>query len=289
MSEIEFKPTGFDPDRDHRTRGGVVTRLAGRSAISSLVARSEHQTKSGIHNDADAFRESLTGTAPWEMDGLPVLRIETAEQFRAMASPVRDQIINVVANLTTWRKDGTAVGVSIREIGEQLGRKPASLYRHVEALVEAGLINQTGSQSSGGRDATTYAAPGAHMVLVTPAEEGPVMDAMCEYIVSVGSNAGRETAAAAVDRATSTNEIGPHDTGGAVIRGWLDEEQRAHLRRLQREMNAIFTESKRRPGTRLMAATFLFRPTRLPDGSIADEPPAFGDTSSHEAIAPESD
>jgi DNA-binding MarR family transcriptional regulator len=235
------------------------------------MASSAREQRSGVRGDADAFRKELTGTAPWEMDGLPVLRIETADQFAAMASPVRDQIMNVVANLTTWNKDGTAEGVSIRQIGEQLGRKPASLYRHIEALVDAGLINETGSQASGGRDATTYAAPGAHIVLIAPTEEGPTMDAMCEYILSVASNAGRESAAAALDRATRANEIGPHDTGGVAIRGWLDEDQRAHLRRLQKEINKVFAESKRRPGTRLMAATMMFRPSRLPDGSIADE------------------
>lgn len=274
MSEIEFKPSGFDAGPDRRLVLRFSDQFASRSAISSFVVRTKQTKQSGIRSDADAFRESLTGTAPWEMDGLPVLRIETAEQFKAMASPVRDQIINVVANLTTWSPDGTVAGVSIREIGEQLGRKPASLYRHIEALVGAGLIYETGSQSSGGRDATTYAVPGAHIVLIAPAETGPALDAMCEYIESVGQNAGREAAAAAVDRATGANEIGPHDTGGAALRGWLDEEQRAQLRRLQKEMNAVFARSERRPGTRLMAATLLFRPTRLPDGSIADEPPA---------------
>lgn len=224
-----------------------------------------------VHRDANAFREELIGTGPWEMDGLPVLRIEKPEQFRAMASPVRDQIMNVVSNLCTWTADGVAEGVSIRQIGEQLGRKPASLYRHIEALVEAGLINETGSQASGGRDATTYAAGGAHIVLVTPSGVGPAMDAMCQYIRSIANIAGREMAAAAIDQGTQATAMGPHDVGGTVIRGWLDEEQRARVRKLQKELNAVFAESKRRPDTRLMAATLFFRPARLPDGSIADE------------------
>lgn len=271
MAEIEFKPKRSDPGGSQTGAHSTLSVVATRLGLSSGMPPEINRSKSDVRRDADAFRESLTGTAPWEMDGLPVLRIETAEQFKALASPVRDQIINVVANLTSWNADGTAVGVSIRQIGDELGRKPASLYRHIEALVDAGLIHETGSQISGGRDATTYAAPGAHMVLIAPSEEGPELDAMCEYIMSVAVNAGREAAAAAIDRVVNPTQIGPHDTGGAAIRGWLDEDQRARIRSLQKEMNAVFAESKRRPGTRLMAATLLFRPTRLPDGSIADE------------------
>lgn len=292
MALIEFRladaprrlPTSGQPAKaptPPRDEGQPVERGADRRhcvLLSPMDSPSENATDR-VHRDANAFREDLIGTRPWEMDGLPVLRIEKAEQFRAMASPVRDQIMNVVANLGTWEPDGVAEGVSIRQIAEQLGRKPASLYRHIEALVEAGLINETGSQASGGRDATTYAAGGAHIVLVAPSGPGPAMDAMCDYIRSIATSAGREMTAAAIDQASQASAIGPHDVGGAVIRGWLDEEQRAKLRRLQKELNAVFAESKRRPGTRLMAATLLFRPARLPDGSMADE----RETSDHAA------
>jgi hypothetical protein len=221
--------------------------------------------------DAETFPESAPGVPRREADGGPALRICTADQFKAMSSPVRDQIMNVVANMTTFDDDGRALGVSVREIGEQLCRKPASLYRHIDALAEAGLIVKAEPADAGGRDAVTYVSPGKYIVLVPPREVGPELDAMGEYIMSVAANAGRETTMAARDRVTLDHAIGPNDTGGAVIRGWLDEDQRAELRRLQHEINVVFSESRRRPGTRLMAATFLFRPTRLPGGSIADE------------------
>ncbi len=264
VSEIEFKPVREGPGRGpsvRALRGRASVVVEGRAVSSDMSSSTER-----------AAAETGTGHGPWEMGDRPVLRIESAEQFRALASPVRDQIINVVANLTTWRADGTAEGVSIRQIGDQLGRKPASLYRHIEALVSAGLIREIGSQSSGGRDATTYAAMGTNTILVAPTEEGPALDAMREYIMSVAMNAGREAAAAAADRVTGAQSFGPNDTGGAVLRGWLDQEQRATLRRIQKELDALFSDTHRRPGTRLMAATLLFRPTRLPDGSIADEP-----------------
>lgn len=225
---------------------------------------------------ADAAETSRNSDTPGlrDLESLPVCRIETAEQFKAMSSPVRDQIMSVVGALAAGKSDnGTERGVSIREIAEQLGRKPPSLYRHLDSLVRAGLIREVGAQTSGGRDATTYAIPGERIMLVPPDREGPELDAMCAYIASVAAHAGRETVQATVDRVTGEHAIGANDTGGATLRGWLDDDQRAALRRIAGELSALFINAKRRPGTRLVAATLLFRPSRLPDGSIADAEP----------------
>lgn len=207
-----------------------------------------------------------------DLDSLPICRIETVEQFRAMASPVREQIVGVVAALSGSAEDGEPRGVSIREIADQLGRKPPSLYRHLDALVAAGIMREVGARPSGGRDATTYAIPGERVILVPPNHAGPELDAMCAYINSVATHAGREAAEAIADRALGKHGIGPNDTGGATLRGWLDEDQRAKVRRLLEELTELFIDTPRRPGTRLIAATLLFRPSRLPNGSIADAP-----------------
>jgi DNA-binding transcriptional ArsR family regulator len=45
---------------------------------------------------------------------------------------------------------------SIREIAEQMGKKPASLYRHIDKLVEVGLLIDIGTKSTARRDAKVY-------------------------------------------------------------------------------------------------------------------------------------
>lgn len=199
--------------------------------------------------------------------------VKGAAQFDALSSPIRDQIVQVVVNQAPWSPDGPeSDGVSIREIAAQLGRKPASLYRHVEALVKVGLIREIGSRASGGRDATTYSAIGEAMHLVTPERPGPAMDALCRYIERMASHAGKESAAAARERAIDVGGTGAaNDQGTVSMFGWLDEDQRARLRELLLEVASVFDRAERRPGTRLVAASMLVRPVRLPDGRTADE------------------
>jgi DNA-binding Lrp family transcriptional regulator len=203
-------------------------------------------------------------------DALYPARVTSAAQFEALASPVRDQIAQVVVNQAPWSPDNPDVeGVSIREIAEQLGRQPGSLYRHIDELLEAGLIREVGSQLSGGRDATTYAAPGELLFLVTPDRAGPQMDAMCRYINRMAKHAGWESAQATRDRAKRTPPGEHPDDFTVSMFGWLDEQQRAKLRELMHELAGIFDYADRRPDTRLIAASLLVRPVRLPNGETA--------------------
>jgi len=188
------------------------------------------------------------------------LKVSTAAQFDALASPVRDQIVQVVVNHEAFRP---GEGLSIREIGAQLGRKPASLYRHMEELVKAGLLREQGPQASGGRDASVYAADGAALVLETPARAGPALDALCRYIERMASHAGKESAAAVRTRVRESRGARPDPVqGSASLVGWLDEAQVQRLREMLFEMTEIFGHAQRRPGTSLIAASLLIRPVK---------------------------
>lgn len=191
------------------------------------------------------------------------LEVRAAAQFQALASPVRDQIVQVVVNQAPWVEGRDDVqGVSIREIAAQLGRKPASLYRHVDALVRVGLIYEVAIHVSGGRDARAYAALGDHVRLVTPERQGPAMEALCAYLERTAAHAGRESAAATRARARG----GPAENGSMSMFGWLDEAQRRRLHALMEEAAEVFSTAHRRPGTRLIAASLFIRPVQLPDG-----------------------
>ncbi|MBK7405929.1 MAG: helix-turn-helix domain-containing protein [Phycisphaerales bacterium] len=206
--------------------------------------------------------------------------VRTAAQFDAIASPVRDQILQVVVNQAPWSPEQPdRPGVSIREIGSQLGRKPGSLYRHIEALVEAGLIRETGAQPSGGRDAMTYTATGEVVHLVTPERNGAAMEALCRYIERTAAQAGKEAAAATRDRVLAVASSTPPGARGEPPRyenamlsmfGWLDDEQRQQLRECMWQIAEIFGHAQRRPGTKLIASSLFIRPVRLPAGETAE-------------------
>ncbi len=203
--------------------------------------------------------------------------VRTPAQFDALASPVRDQIVQVIVNQAPASPDSTdSGGVSIREVAEQLGRKPGSLYRHFEALVKSGLIRETGAQTSGGRDAMTYCAEGEALRLITPARPGPALTALCRYLQRMGAFAGRESAAAVRDRARRSipgaTESARSDQASVSMFGWLDSSQQEHLHQLLLDVAGIFENARRRPGTKLIAASMLIRPVRLPGGRTGEEP-----------------
>lgn len=194
--------------------------------------------------------------------------VQTAAQYEAISSGVRDQILQVVVNQAPPEQDGA--GVSIREIGAQLGRKPASLYRHIEELVEAGLLIEAGAEASGGRDATTYTAAGSVIELASPAGDRAALEALCRYIERTATHAGREHAAAT--RRHATSPAGAKDHAMLSMFGWLDASQRKALHEHLIDISRIFQTAHRRAGTKLIAASLFIRPVLLPGGETAQEP-----------------
>jgi predicted ArsR family transcriptional regulator len=72
----------------------------------------------------------------------------SVEQLKLISFGPRRDIIAVLANETD---------LSAREIAERLGRRVTALYRHLDALVENGLIHQSGSRPGSKRPQTLFA------------------------------------------------------------------------------------------------------------------------------------
>ena len=72
--------------------------------------------------------------------------VEPAE-LRAIASPPRQRLVSAFEAL------GDA---SVRELAAYLGRRPASLYFHLEKLMEAGLVVEVGSRPAAHRREQVY-------------------------------------------------------------------------------------------------------------------------------------
>src|SRR5438309_1941063 len=77
----------------------------------------------------------------------PNVMISRPEQLRALISPVRQELVDVLSRM------GTA---SLAEIATVLGRPADGLYYHVRLLVRVGLVFPAGSRTNGGRPEALY-------------------------------------------------------------------------------------------------------------------------------------
>lgn len=164
--------------------------------------------------------------------------ISDPEQILALCSPVRHAIHQVVL------AQGEA---SIREIGEQLGKKPASLYRHIDRLVEVGLLIEGGTRSTSRRDAKTYSSK---LEFFRYRDRSPEMVGA----IAAFARASLKEAGAALTRTFERGDavlpVPERDTFIGSPSGWLDKDQ---LRALNEHIDAIIelmANKPRREGTK---------------------------------------
>jgi hypothetical protein len=80
--------------------------------------------------------------------------IRKPEQLAAIRSPVRQEIVDVLA----------ATGIrTVAEIASMLGRSTHSLYHHVRVLERVGLMLNMGMERRNRRDETLYTTPGRRL------------------------------------------------------------------------------------------------------------------------------
>lgn len=80
--------------------------------------------------------------------------ISRPEQVRALASPVRQDIVDAIE----------AIGpATAPEIARTLGRAPDGLYFHLRLLTKVGLLKERETSNTNGRSVATYDVPGRPM------------------------------------------------------------------------------------------------------------------------------
>ena len=107
--------------------------------------------------------------------------IMAPEQVEALASPVRHDICDRLA----------AMGpLSVRELSRALGRKPTSIYHHLELMIAVGLVQSSEVRSSRGRPTILYrtVAPRMRMARASVIPEN-------RPLVAMGARAAAATAA----------------------------------------------------------------------------------------------
>jgi DNA-binding MarR family transcriptional regulator len=168
--------------------------------------------------------------------------------INALADPTRFAVFSAIA----WGSART-----IREVGERIGRKPGSLYRHFDVLEGLGLIRRSGTIGTARRDARLYEAD-AGSKLVYDNRDPEVVEAINNVVASATRNAARSFARSA--RKGAVTRGADRDTHMATQSGWLNKEELAQFNAMVNEMREFLVSHERRPGTRLIQATLVMSP-----------------------------
>ena len=111
------------------------------------------------------------------------LRIKSAEQLLALRTPLRQEIVQAFAKLGAC---------TVRELADELGHEPATLYYHVHALEEAGIAVEIDKRRGGGRPEGVYELV-AERILIDRAETSePFLSALADLQRATLRTAERE-------------------------------------------------------------------------------------------------
>lgn len=165
-----------------------------------------------------------------------MLRLSTLPQLRVLANPLRLRLLQafVAAPRTTM------------QVARELGEKAPKLYRHVEALHRAGLIQARGERQNRGTTERYYQAVAARF------EADPSLFARrgggaSRDFAGVVSRLLRsaEQALVAAEAAGSS----PGDPEGIMMAGFSVSGSPAQLRRLRRRLEAWLRDCEKTAGT----------------------------------------
>ncbi len=169
--------------------------------------------------------------------------IDCPDQIRALCSPMRHEIHQVVLS------QGEA---SVREIAEQMGRKPASLYRHIDQLVEVGLLFDIGTKSTARRDAKVYTTKLEFMRYRPRKPE--MIEALGEFARASLKDTGQKITKT-FDQGDAILPVPHRDVMVGSPAGWLDEDELAELNEHIDAIIGLMADKPRKPNAKRMVVS----------------------------------
>lgn len=179
--------------------------------------------------------------------------IDCPEQIRALCSPMRHEIHQVVLS------QGEA---SVREIAEQMNRKPASLYRHIDRLVEVGLLIDMGTKSTARRDAKVYSTKLEFMRYRPRKPE--MVTALGEFARASLIDTGKKITKA-FDSGEAILPVPHRDTFVGSPAGWLDDDEIAQLNEHVDSIIELLANKPRKPNAKRMVISMGMYTTSPPE------------------------
>lgn len=173
-----------------------------------------------------------------------------AEQILALKSRLRGRICDVVYSL------GHA---TVHEIADWLDAPVSTLYEHLDALIEAGLLEEGDPVRTNKNFARTVLAPGTDLKITHTASNAKARQAIADVLSSQLRLAGREFERGLVRDKLPAGEPGATLDSGSAI-GWLNEDDRREVRELLGRVMEIYARSSPDDGRELQAITWVTRP-----------------------------
>ena len=174
--------------------------------------------------------------------------IDCPEQIRTLCSPMRHEIHQVVLS------QGEA---SIREIAEQRGRKPVSLYRHIDQLVKVGLLIEQGTKRTARRDAKVYSTKLEFM------RYRPRRPEMLEALGDFARASLKDTGNKITRSINSGNAVLPvplRDTLIGSPAGWLDDDELGELNAHLDAIIGLLANKPKKPDSKRIVITLGLYP-----------------------------
>lgn len=178
--------------------------------------------------------------------------ITSLPQIRALASPVRQEIVDAVA----------AVGpVSVATLARSLGRAPNAFYFHIQKLESLGLLVRRNTSGALGRPSVLYDVPGRPMAVAYQPAQPKTRQPMAKLVRSMSASATRSFVRAYRPDVAVTAGSGRNLWAGRQKR-WLSPRE---LRQVNRHLRALVTLFNHRNdlssrGNLLMELTFILAP-----------------------------
>lgn len=126
------------------------------------------------------------------------LRVRSAGQVRALRTPLRQEIVQAFTRLGAC---------TVRELADELGHEPASLYYHVHGLEEAGIVIEVDRRKDGGRPESVYSLVAERIVIDRTETSKAFLSALSDLQCSTLRAAERELAASIA----AAGRAGEHD------------------------------------------------------------------------------
>ncbi|CAG0981720.1 hypothetical protein PHYC_01801 [Phycisphaerales bacterium] len=179
---------------------------------------------------------------------MPGYTISSPRQIAAIASPIRQEIVDVIA----------ATGpATIAHVAFLLGRRPDSLYYHVGALQRAGLLLPQQPRREGQRPASVYDVPGRPLRMAS--NRAP---AAASRVIAGALSLARRDFSRVVASPATVFEGPDRDVWGARLRARLSPDRIRRVNELLSQVADLFQEPNPSDDARPFAITWVFAPAQ---------------------------